>query len=89
MKLIAFRLKYFTHKFEVFDGCIVVLSYALDLASLYVNHNHSLSPFSTNSEKSGCLSLLNASSIRRVDKPHEARQPQTLRRAYELLVVCY
>ena len=37
LKLIAFRLKYFTHKFEVFDGTIVFLSYLLDLASLYVN----------------------------------------------------
>jgi tetrahydromethanopterin S-methyltransferase subunit F len=34
LKLIAFRLKYFTHKFEVFDGTIVFLSYLLDLASL-------------------------------------------------------
>ena len=36
LKLIAFRLKYFTHKFEVFDGCVVILSYVLDWASLCV-----------------------------------------------------
>lgn len=34
LKLIAFRLKYFTHKFEVFDGIIVVVSFVLDIASL-------------------------------------------------------
>uniref|UniRef100_A0A1X7UV59 Voltage-gated hydrogen channel 1 n=1 Tax=Amphimedon queenslandica TaxID=400682 RepID=A0A1X7UV59_AMPQE len=33
LKLIAFRLKYFTHKFEVFDGIIVVISWILDIAS--------------------------------------------------------
>lgn len=37
LKLIAFRLKYFTHKFEVFDGTVVFLSYILDWASLYVH----------------------------------------------------
>ena len=36
LKLIAFRLKYFTHKFEVFDGIVVMVSFALDIASLYV-----------------------------------------------------
>ena len=34
LKLIAFRMKYFTHKFEVFDGAIVVISWILDIASL-------------------------------------------------------
>jgi hypothetical protein len=34
LKLITFRLKYFTHRFEVFDGIIVFLSYILDWASL-------------------------------------------------------
>ncbi len=34
VKLIAFRLKYFTHKFEVFDGMVVVISWILDIASL-------------------------------------------------------
>ena len=46
LKLIAFRLKYFTHKFEVFDGTIVFLSYLLDLASLYVHILASVSKFS-------------------------------------------
>ena len=32
--MVAFRLKYFTHKFEVFDGIVVVVSWILDLASL-------------------------------------------------------
>lgn len=36
VKIIAFRLKYFTHKFEVFDGMVVVISWVLDIASLYV-----------------------------------------------------
>ena len=35
-KIIAFRLKYFTHKFEVFDGIVVVVSWVLDVASMYV-----------------------------------------------------
>jgi len=34
LKWIAFRLKYFTHKFEVFDGIVVVISWILDIASL-------------------------------------------------------
>lgn len=34
LKLFAFRLKYFTHKFEVFDGIVVVISWTLDVASL-------------------------------------------------------
>ena len=34
MKLIAFRMKYFTHKFEVLDGIVVVISWVLDIASL-------------------------------------------------------
>ena len=34
LKIIAFRLKYFTHKFEVFDGTIVVISWILDVASM-------------------------------------------------------
>lgn len=34
LKLIAFRLKFFTHKFEVFDACVVFLSFVLDIASL-------------------------------------------------------
>jgi hypothetical protein len=34
VKLIAFRLKYFTHKFEVFDGAVVIISYILDVASM-------------------------------------------------------
>lgn len=36
LKLVAFRFKYFTHKFEVFDGAIVVVSWILDVASMYV-----------------------------------------------------
>ena len=36
IKIIAFRLKYFTHKFEVFDGIVVVISWTLDVASMYV-----------------------------------------------------
>ena len=34
LKIIAFRLKYFTHKFEVFDGMVVVVSWVLDIASM-------------------------------------------------------
>ncbi len=34
LKMIAFRFKYFTHKFEVFDGIIVVISWTLDVASV-------------------------------------------------------
>ena len=34
IKLIAFRMKYFTHKFEVFDGMVVVISWTLDVASI-------------------------------------------------------
>lgn len=34
VKLIAFRMKYFTHKFEVLDGIVVVISWVLDIASL-------------------------------------------------------
>lgn len=34
MKIFAFRLKFFTHKFDVFDGVVVVLSWMIDLASL-------------------------------------------------------
>ena len=34
LKIIAFRLKYFTHKFEVFDAIVVVVSWVLDIASL-------------------------------------------------------
>lgn len=36
LKLVAFRLKYFTHKFEVFDGMVVVISWLLDVASMCV-----------------------------------------------------
>ena len=36
VKIVAFRLKYFTHKFEVFDGIVVVVSWVLDIASMYV-----------------------------------------------------
>jgi len=32
--MIAFRLKYFTHKFEVLDGAVVVISWILDVASM-------------------------------------------------------
>lgn len=45
LKLIAFRLKYFTHKFEVFDGIIVTLSFVLDWASLYMSCNCNNSPY--------------------------------------------
>lgn len=34
LKLIAFRMKFFTHRFEVFDACIVLLSFVLDVASI-------------------------------------------------------
>ena len=34
LKIIAFGLKYFTHKFEVFDGIVVVVSWVLDVASM-------------------------------------------------------
>ncbi len=34
LKMVAFRLKYFTHKFEVFDGIVVVISWTLDVASV-------------------------------------------------------
>ena len=36
VKIVAFRLKYFTNKFEVFDGIVVVVSWVLDIASMYV-----------------------------------------------------
>ncbi|XP_065912733.1 voltage-gated hydrogen channel 1-like [Dysidea avara] len=39
VKLIAFRLKFFTHKFEVFDAIIVVESFILDIASLNAEAN--------------------------------------------------
>ncbi len=35
LKMVAFRLKYFTHKFEVFDGMIVCISWTLDIASMW------------------------------------------------------
>ena len=38
LKIIAFGLKYFTHKFEVFDGIVVVVSWVLDVASMLVLH---------------------------------------------------
>ena len=34
LKVIAFRLKYFSHKFEVFDVMIVVVSWILDIAAM-------------------------------------------------------
>ena len=34
LKVVAFRLKFFTHKFEVFDAIIVILSWMYDLSSL-------------------------------------------------------
>ena len=30
-------MKFFTHKFEVFDATVVLLSWILDIASLYVS----------------------------------------------------
>ncbi|XP_065912732.1 voltage-gated hydrogen channel 1-like [Dysidea avara] len=39
VKLIAFRLKFFTHKFEVFDAIVVVESFILDVASLHAEAN--------------------------------------------------
>ena len=33
MKLIAFGMPFFTHKFEVFDATVVLLSWILDVAS--------------------------------------------------------
>lgn len=35
VKLVAFRLKFFTHKFEVFDAIVVLESFILDIASLH------------------------------------------------------
>ncbi|XP_041846207.1 voltage-gated hydrogen channel 1 [Melanotaenia boesemani] len=34
-KLFAYRLEFFQHKFEVFDGLVVVVSFALDIAYIY------------------------------------------------------
>jgi hypothetical protein len=34
LKLIAFRLKFFTHKFEVFDATVVTISWILDVGSI-------------------------------------------------------
>ena len=36
LKMIAFRLKHFLEKFEVFDAIIIVISWTIDVASLYV-----------------------------------------------------
>jgi hypothetical protein len=33
VKIIAFRMKFFTHKFEVFDAIVVTISWILDVAS--------------------------------------------------------
>ena len=33
MKMVAFGMPFFTHKFEVFDATIVLLSWILDIAS--------------------------------------------------------
>ena len=38
LKMVVFRLKYFTHKFEVFDGIVVVISWTLDVASMYIRY---------------------------------------------------
>jgi hypothetical protein len=34
VKLFAFRLKFFLHKIEVFDACVVFISLVLDIASI-------------------------------------------------------
>lgn len=34
-KLFAYRLEFFDHKFEVFDGLVVVVSFVLDVAFLF------------------------------------------------------
>lgn len=35
LKLFAYRLEFFKHKFEVFDGIVVVVSFVLDIAYIY------------------------------------------------------
>ena len=37
-KLFTFRLEFFQHKFEVFDGVIVIVSFTLDLVSILFLH---------------------------------------------------